>query len=58
MTLTSDQLDKMKQSVESKATTPLNSAPVFSATPVFEAPINLTKFEPSFNDLNGDGSPF
>ena len=34
------------------------TTPVF-ATPVFEAPINLSAFEPSFNSLqNPDDNPF
>ena len=61
MDLSSDQLEKMKQSVEIKPTT---STPVFS-TPVFgEKKLTaiadlppLTNFEPSFEDLQKD-SPF
>lgn len=43
---------------ENSKTPSFNSPPVFPTTPTFEAPINLAKFEPSFNDLNGEDSPF
>ena len=58
MDLTDDQLEKMKQSIEVKENPFVTATPVFS-TPVFEAPINLSAFEPSFNSLqNPDDNPF
>jgi len=58
MDLTDDQLEKMKQSIEVKENPFVTATPVFS-TPVFEAPINLSAFEPSFNTLkNPDTNPF
>jgi hypothetical protein len=57
MDLSTEQIDKMKQSVDIKK--PITTAPVFS-TPIFEAPINLNAFEPNFKSLQegGDNSPF
>lgn len=67
MDLSSDQLEKMKQSVETKLTPSFTSTPIFGEkkklTPLSElvAPIEptipLTQFEPSFKDLK-DNSPF
>lgn len=58
MDLTDDQVEKMKQSVETKENPFSTSTPVFT-TPVFETPISLSAFEPSFNQLSGDSSsPF
>ena len=57
MTLSSDQIEKMKQSVEIKPQLAFQT-PVFT-TPIFDAPVNLNAFEPSFNSLsNKDNSPF
>ena len=61
MELTAEQFEKMKQSVEVKTDVPSFSTPIFNSTPVFEkeAPINLGKFEPSFESLkNSESSPF
>lgn len=58
MDLTDDQVEKMKQSVETKENPFSTSTPVFT-TPVFETPVSLSAFEPSFNQLSGDSSsPF
>jgi hypothetical protein len=45
---------------ESKSNTQVMQTPSFTSTPVFEkeASINFSAFEPSFKDLQGDGSPF
>ena len=59
MTLSSEQIDKMKQSIVQETKTDIQLPPIPSfSTPVFEAPINLTAFEPSFDDMQGDNSPF
>lgn len=58
MDLSSEQLEKMKQSVEVKQ---INSTPSFSSSvPVFDVtPINLSAFEPDFDNMSGsDNSPF
>ena len=34
------------------------TTPIFNSTPVFEPPPNLTQFEPSFNKLQSEDSPF
>ena len=58
--LPKEQLDKIKKFKDNEkesisfVSTPSFATPTFDSTP----PINLTKFEPSFNDLNGDDSPF
>lgn len=58
MDLTSDQIEKMKQSVEIKPQLTFHT-PIFNSTPIFDAPINLNAFEPSFDSLNNkDISPF
>jgi hypothetical protein len=53
MDLSSDQLEKMKQSVDT--VTSSTTIPTFNAPPIFEP---LTKFEPSFNELISERSPF
>ena len=58
--LPKEQIDKMKSfSKKEQVETPtFTSTPVFN-TPSFEAPVNLSAFEPSFNDLNNkDTNPF
>lgn len=52
MTLSSEQLNKMKQSVETNnIIAPTFNIPTFTNTPVFEPPINLKAFEKSYEDL-------
>ena len=60
MTLNSEQIEKMRQSVETKSTsTPSFTTPLFNTPPVFEKEISLTSFEPSFSSLNDPTkSPF
>ena len=60
MTLNSEQIEKMRQSVETKSTsTPSFTTPLFDTPPVFEKEISLTSFEPSFSSLNDPTkSPF
>lgn len=58
MTLNSEQIEKMKQSVETKPQATF-STPIFNSTPVFEAPVNLNAFEPNFASLSDPNkSPF
>lgn len=54
MTLTSEQLNKMKQSIDVKQTI---ATPIFTQTPIFESLPNLSSFEKSYDDLK-DNSPF
>lgn len=61
MDLSSEQIDKMKQSIvqDTKTDISLPPIPTFNTTPIFEAPINLSSFEPSFNSLSDpNDSPF
>ena len=60
MTLNSEQIEKMRQSVETKSTsTPSFTTPLFNTPPVFEKEIPLTSFEPSFDSLkDSENSPF
>lgn len=62
MELTSEQFEKMKQSIEIKTelpSIPSFNPPIFNSTPVFEAPVNLNAFEPNFTSLSDpDKSPF
>ena len=60
MTLNSEQIEKMRQSVETKSTsTPSFTTPLFNTPPVFEKEISLTSFEPSFSSLKDQkNSPF
>ena len=58
MDLTDDQVEKMKQSVETKENPFSTATPVFT-TPTFTPPQNLSQFEPSFESLkNSESSPF
>ena len=59
MTLNSEQIEKMRQSVETKSATPSFTTPLFNTPPVFEKEIPLASFEPSFSSLNDPTkSPF
>lgn len=59
MELTTEQFEKMKQSIEVKTEIPSFSAPTFNSAPIFDAtPLDLNKFEPNFKDLQGENSPF
>ena len=59
MTLNSEQIEKMRQSVETKSATPSFTTPLFDTPPVFEKEISLASFEPSFSSLKDQkNSPF